>query len=73
MIMERNSIQIIGDLKEGDRFCFPGDFKKGNPVYEVTSVGSRNVMYKDDGRYFGSKPLDHKVIFLRSTALKENS
>lgn len=69
--MERESIQNIGDLKIGDRFCFERDRKKGI-VSEVTSKTRFSVQYKKEfGR--GSCVLYKEVVFLRSTILNENS
>jgi hypothetical protein len=69
MIMERDSIQSIGNLQIGDRFCFQADRKKGI-VCEVRQKTDDYVLYvKGDLRGIFQKRNDTKVVFLRTLKL----
>jgi hypothetical protein len=61
--MERDSIQNIGNLQIGDRFCFPGDRKKGI-VCELT-IKEGWWMYYKKGDWIVHAGSDKKLIFLR--------
>lgn len=69
--MERDSITHIGNLKIGDRFCFPADRKKGI-VCEVTKKRGYITTYTKNGFNCKCSNFYKEVIFLRSQEVVEN-
>ena len=63
--MERNSIQNLGDLKVGDRFCFMGNRKK-EIVSVITHKKGFFTHYAKSGRTGVTSDFYKQVIFLRS-------
>jgi hypothetical protein len=66
--MDRGSIQSIGLLKVGDRFCFIKERHK-EIACEIISNAGRTIMYQRSDKTYLLKARDteEKVIFLRSS------
>jgi hypothetical protein len=64
--MQQNSLQPIGNLIIGDRFCFPKE-RKREIVCEIKQIDPKFIRYSRDGSVdVYTKDRKQEVIYLRS-------